>query len=85
MGTTHVRADLLVELLNFDRTTMKRTQCLVSWKEIAFEVGVGESTLRRWALDKEVELPRWGPPGGKSPVFVPRSKVAVFKALLFGT
>jgi hypothetical protein len=83
-GATMDAKDLLEQLLDFDRSRVKKDDCLVSWKAIAGEVGVSEDTLQRWCLAHDLELPRWGPPGKLSPVFIPRAKVHVLKKVLFG-
>lgn len=65
-----------------DRSKVKRSEAIISWKAIAFEVGVGRSTLQRWCEETGITLPRWGP-AETSPVFLPKGKIAILKALYF--
>jgi len=75
-------ANLIEKLLDFDRSKVKRTEAVISWKALAFEVGVGRSTLQRWCESESIVLPHWGP-AGKSPVFLPKGKIVILKSLYF--
>lgn len=74
--------NLKVALLDFDRSKVKRTEAVISWKTLAFEIGVGRSTLQRWCEENGIVLPHWGP-RSLSPVFLPRQKIVILKALYF--
>ena len=71
------------DLLDFNPHEYKREQCIVTWKCLALEVGVGEDTLQRWFAARKIELPRWGP-HDNSPVFLPKGRVMVLRVLYFG-
>jgi len=73
---------MLDKLLDFDASKIRRTEAVISWKALAYEVGVGRSTLQRWCESKRITLPRWGP-AEKSPVFLPRQKLMILKSLYF--
>jgi hypothetical protein len=73
---------LMDKLLDFERAKVRRSDCLISWKSIAFEIGVSEDTLQRWFDGRGVRLPRWGG-RTRSPVFLPRGKIVILKALFF--
>lgn len=70
------------DLLDFDRSGLKREDCVVTWKCLAAEVGVSADTLQRWFAVHKITLPRWGP-HGNSPAFLPRVKIAVLRELYF--
>lgn len=74
--------ELKVALLSFDRTKVRPSEAVISWKAIAGEVGVGRTTLQRWCEEVGIELPHWGPKR-LSPVFLPRQKIVILKALYF--
>lgn len=74
--------EMVEKLLEFDRAKLRRDDIVVSWKELAFEVGVSPSSLQTRCRDLGVTLPRWGP-ADKSPVFLPRGKIMILKALYF--
>lgn len=70
-------------LLDFDRSKIRRQDAVISLKAIAYEIGVGRSTLHRWLIEMKITLPHWGP-AEKSPVFLPRGRIAMLKTLYFG-
>lgn len=74
---------LVDKLLDFDRTRVRREECVITWKAIADELGVSEDTIQRWCDANHLQLPRWGPPGRRSPVFLPRGKIMILKSLYF--
>ncbi len=76
-------SNMVNELLDFDRSKVRRQDAVISWKAIAFETGVGRSTLQRWGISAGIELPHWGP-AEKSPVFLPRGRIAILRTLYFG-
>jgi len=74
---------MIQQLLKFDRIKVKRNEAVISWKTLAFEVGVSKTTLQRWFEARGIELPRWGSTP-RSPVFLPRGRIAILKVLYFG-
>jgi hypothetical protein len=77
-----LRKDLLDQLMDFDRTKLRPDECVISWKKLADELGVSEDTIQRCLDGQRVTLPRWGPKDN-SPVFLPRGKIVILKALYF--
>ncbi len=73
---------MVEQLLNIDPARLARKDVLVSWKEIAFEIGVSEDSLQRRCEELGITLPRWGP-RPTSPVFLPRGKILILKTLYF--
>lgn len=73
---------MIAQLLDFDRAKVRRQDAVISWKAIAFETGVGRTTLQRWCDEKGITLPHWGP-AEKSPVFLPRGRIAILKTMYF--
>ncbi len=73
---------MVEQLLAFDRSKVRRQDAVISWKSIAYEVGVSVDTLQRWCDGKEITLPRWGP-RPTSPVFLPRGRIVILKTLYF--
>lgn len=76
---------LVEQLLDFDRTRVKRDECVISWKALANEMGVSEDTLQRWCVRLGIILPRWGPAGPRAQVYLPKGKLMLLKASYFGT
>jgi len=70
------------ELVKIKPSTVRRSEAVVSWKAIAYDVGVGRSTLIRWCEANGIRLPHYGP-ANKSPVFLPRGKIMILKDLYF--
>lgn len=73
---------LVDKLLDFDRTRVRRDECLVSWKAIAYEIGVSEDTIQRWFSARRLTLPKWGN-RDRSPVFLPKGKLLILRTLFF--
>jgi hypothetical protein len=73
---------MVKQLLDFDRSKVRRAEVVISWKAIAFELGVSEDTLQRWCVAQRISLPHWGP-ARRSPVFLPRQKIVILKNLYF--
>jgi hypothetical protein len=75
---------LMDQVLDFDQTRVKPSECIFKWRAIAQEVGLSEATLRRFFAARGFKLPRWGIGGKGGDVFLPKSKIAPLKAALFG-
>lgn len=76
--------EMLKDLLTFDPGTFRPADLLWGWKQIAFEMGVSEDTLQRWCKAEEIPLPRFGVPGKRRRVYLPRIKVMVLRAAFHG-
>lgn len=74
--------EMVEQLLDFNIAEISREEAVISWKALAFEVGVSKATLQRWCIGKGIELPHWGP-ADQSPVFLPRGKIVILKTLYF--
>lgn len=73
---------MAAQLLDFDRSKVRRQDAVISLKALAYELGIGRSTLHRWLLKEKIELPHWGP-SETSPVFLPRQRIVILKTLYF--
>jgi len=73
---------MVEQLINIDAAKFQRRDIVVSWKSIAFEIGVSKATLQRWCEANGIDLPHWGPLK-RSPVFLPRAKIVILKTLYF--
>ena len=73
------------QVLDFDVATLRPAQCIFKWRGIALEVGIAESTLRRFFSTRRVKLPRWGVGGRGGGVFLPKAKITLLRAAIFGT
>lgn len=72
------------QLLDFEAAALRPKDCVFKWRGIALEVGIAESTLRRFFAVRRMKLPRWGIGHKGGAVFLPLSKIVVLKAILFG-
>ena len=73
--------EMVEQLLDFDRAKVRRQDCLVTWKEIADELGVSEDTLQRWCKAMGIEFPRFGPSSSRARVYLPKTKITVLRTL----
>lgn len=73
---------MMDQLLDFDVVKVRREEAVISWKTLAFEVGVSKATLQRWCRERRIVLPHWGS-ADRSPVFLPRGKIVILKTLYF--
>lgn len=78
------RKDLAEQLLDFEATRLRREDCIITWKAIADELGVSEDTVQNWFTQRDLKLPRWGS-RERSPVFLPKGKIVILKALYFAS
>jgi hypothetical protein len=74
--------EMIEQLNNIDPARLTRKDVVITWKELAEEVGVSDDSLQRRCLELGINLPRWGP-RRTSPVFLPRGKIVILKTLYF--
>ncbi len=76
------RRTLIDELLDFDPAEKGPGELMIGWKVIAAATGFSEDTLQRCCNAHQIELPRWGPPTDRSPVFLPKVKVTILRRIV---
>lgn len=70
------------ELAKIKASEVKKSEALVTWKAIAFEMGLSRSTLIRWCEANGIQLPHYGP-AKKARVFLPKGRLMILKELYF--
>lgn len=83
IGGLVMRETLVEQLVDFDPCGQKVEHVLIGWKAIAEAVGFSEDTVQRYCVRLKIVLPKWGPPGLRTPVFLPRQKVTILRKLIF--
>lgn len=80
-----MEARLIQQVMDFEAAQLRPAQCVFKWRGIALEVGIAESTLRRFFSARGIRLPRWGVGGRGGGVFLPKAKIILLRAAIFGT
>lgn len=73
---------MVEQLTNIEAAKFARKDVVITWKELAEEIGVSEDSLQRRCFELGINLPRWGP-RPTSPVFLPRGRIVILKTLYF--
>ncbi len=76
-------ARLVKVLLDFEPSEQEPANIVRSMKALADAAGFSVKTVRRTLEKYGVQLPVWGTPGGSAPVFLPKGKLMVLRALIF--